>query len=263
MRRTLIIAEPGSTPDGNLNNYLKLIAACADAGADVFKVQWVSDASKLCVRRRAWNHKEAYQKIAFPEYWHHDLYDRCKAFGMSYGCTTYVPHDLRVVADKVDLLKVASFEANDLRFIRSHMTYSIPLVVSTGMMHTLEVESLVKELRPSDILLHCTSSYPLLVNDLNLQAILSMQKLHPRIGLSDHCGHPIIAAAAVTLGAVALEVHVRLEDADPQNADYKHSLTPWEFGEYVKAARFTEVALGSAKKSPQPCELSNMKYRLF
>jgi sialic acid synthase SpsE len=64
--KVMIIAEPGSTSEGNLSNMEQCIVDAVEAGSDCIKFQWLSNAHELARRRRAPEYAAAYLKIEFP-----------------------------------------------------------------------------------------------------------------------------------------------------------------------------------------------------
>mgnify|MGYP001562722453 CR=1 FL=1 len=258
--RVLIVAEPGSTHDGDPDRMRELITIAAAAGADVCKFQWVSDPARLCARRRAPDSLEAYCRIAFPERWHVELARACATAGIEYACTSYLPEDVRIVALFVERFKIASFEAQDLAFLRAHERYGRPILVSTGMASAKELQRLLARRRRQPLvrLLHCVSAYPVPIEELNLKAI-HQYRLD---GYSDHSACVYGGMLAVAAGAKILEVHFRLDDADPNNPDHRHSLTPAELREYVANVRFAEQAMGDGVKRLMPSERAMEKFRV-
>ena len=62
------------------------------------------------------------------------------------------------------------------------------------------------------IVLHCNTEYPTSMTDVNLLAMLDINKNHNvNIGYSDHTLGIEVAIAAVTLGAVVIEKHFTMD----------------------------------------------------
>ncbi len=81
--KTLIIAEPGSTHEGDYDTMLRLIKCAADCKVDVFKNQWTSSAERMCARRHAPEYLESYRKLQYPLAWHASLREVCREHGIS------------------------------------------------------------------------------------------------------------------------------------------------------------------------------------
>jgi sialic acid synthase SpsE len=251
--KTLIIAEPGSTHDGQLSNMLRLIDVAAECGADVFKSQWTSNAQTMCDRRHAPEYLESYLKLQYPIEWHSELGEHAAARGLQYACTAYIPGDPALLAPFVDYLKVSSFEAGDDDLIEESIATRVEVIVSHGM------GGIADDLRVTN--LYCVSAYPAPVESLNLGR---MRDIGGRVfdGFSDHSHDVRVGAWAVAAGASILETHFRLDDCDPSNKDYAVAFTPAEFKTYVQNVRDCEAAMGDGVKRIMPAEEPMLRYRV-
>ena len=105
-------------------------------------------------------------------------------------------------------------------------------------------------------LLHCLSSYPAPIEDLDLLAIpLLREHFDLPIGYSDHADGIVPAVAACALGASVIEKHLTL-DRGMAGPDHHVSLEPDGFAEMVAACRTAARALGQRRKSVKPCEVN-------
>lgn len=266
MNRVLVVAEPGAMHGGSLDKMRELIRMAAACEADAIKFQWVSSPERLCERRRAPEYLDAYRMIAFPEAWHKILQKDCETTGLLFGCTGYLHEDVIDLSLYVDFHKIASFEASDRTFLDAHVCTNRPLWISTGMMNREEVvgvaEWMIKNRTMDGVLLHCVSAYPCPMDQACLSAIRSLYGFGINVGFSDHTGFVLSGALAVAAGADAVEVHVRLDDADPNNPDYPHALSPEKFREYVQNIRLAEQAMGDGRKRCMPCEEPMRRFRV-
>ena len=109
------------------------------------------------------------------------------------------------------------------------------------------------------ILLHCSSSYPAKLNELNLKVINSYKNLfNYRVGYSDHSLSLITPLISVALGASVIEKHFTI-DKKMKGPDHKASLTGEELKKMIRKIRETEVALGFDKKIVTGSEKVNQK----
>ncbi len=244
-----IIAEPGSTAEGAAGTFVALISLAARIGCDIFKNQWVSDPGQLCERRRAPEYREAYAKIAYDPNLHGLLAAETRGRGMLYACSVYLPIDVAVVEPHCDYLKCSSFESGDSAMRDAFWPYRHKTIVSFGMGGD------PRGYEEFAARLHCVSAYPTPEDQMNLGVIAKGLD-----GLSDHSKHPWTGALAVAAGARFVEFHVRLDEADPANADYAVARTPAEAQEYVANIRLTERMLGDGVKSIQPSERAMLQY---
>ena len=249
--RVMVMVDPGSTHEGNLDTMRRMIHVAAECGADVVKFQWTSSRERLCERRHAQEYLEAYRRIAWPAEWHAALRSACEEAGIEYACTVCLAEDIAVIAPFVKRFKVASFEASDVVLLRAFIATGKPIIVSTGMAETFVLPIGAKAL-------HCVSAYPAPMNELNLGCIREDEF----DGFSDHSGNVLTGALAVAAGARIIETHFRLDDCNPQNPDFPHSLTPAQLREYVANIRFAEQAMGDGIKRCQPSEEAMRKYRV-
>ena len=107
-------------------------------------------------------------------------------------------------------------------------------------------------------LLHANTMYPTPMEDVNLNAMLTIQKeFSVSIGYSDHTLGIEVDIAAVAMGASLIEKHFTLNNK-MDGPDHKASLEPNELKSMVLAIRNIEKALGSFEKKPSPSESINI-----
>lgn len=254
--RTLVIAEPGCTAQGDLATMLRQIDMVVAAGANVFKGQWTSSAEKMAARRHASTYQRFYRWLEWPVEWHEQLRARCALRGIEYMSTVYLPEDVATIAPFVSRFKISSFEAMDPECLRANAAHGKPVIISTG----LTVDRSVWPSAMALWVLQCTSAYPAPVETLNL-SVLRGQEYD---GLSDHSDPSFtwVGALAVAAGASIVETHVRLDDCHPQNPDYAVARNPRQLEDYIRHIRFAEAALGDGVKKLEPAELAMLRYRV-
>jgi N,N'-diacetyllegionaminate synthase len=259
--RTCVIAEIASAHDGDLQQAKRLIDAAAQAGATAVKAQYWSDPDQLAARRRAGDrYREIYRRYSIPVGWLPELQAHAETRGLEFLCTTYLPQDVWTVAPFVRRFKVASFEAGDIAFVARHAN-DRPILVSLGMATVLvdPRDRYAWSQRHRLVFLHCTSSYPAPMVDLNLAVIRQPWCA----GLSDHSGLIETGAIAVSAGASILEVHLKLPDTDPENPDAgEFALLPDDLGDYIARVQDVELMLGDGHKRQMPSEAAMAAYRV-
>ncbi|MCH8199185.1 MAG: N-acetylneuraminate synthase family protein [Chloroflexi bacterium] len=106
-------------------------------------------------------------------------------------------------------------------------------------------------------LMHTTSSYPCQLEDIHLRNITTLrQRYNLPTGFSCHyAGVGGIDAAAVALGAVAIERHVTL-DRTMKGSDHAASLEPQGIETVVRQVRSAQQYLGSTERRVRECELA-------
>lgn len=106
----------------------------------------------------------------------------------------------------VPFIKVGSGDNCNLPLLRRAADTGRPLLVSTGMMNLRDLRMLhdhLTKMRARFALLHCVSSYPAPVDQLNLRVIPELKRLFPdiHIGYSGHEMGVEASIAAVAAGA--------------------------------------------------------------
>ena len=158
--------------------------------------------------------------------------------------------------------KIPSGEITNLPYLIKIAKLKKKVILSTGMSTMQEIEDAVnifKEYGTTDItILHCTTQYPTLFEDVNLNAMLSIkEKFGYDVGYSDHTKGIEVPIAAVALGATVIEKHFTL-DNNMIGPDHKASLQPDELKKMVKSIRNIELSLGDGRKVVANSEKENM-----
>jgi N,N'-diacetyllegionaminate synthase len=273
--KVLIIAEAGVNHNGDLALAMKLIDVAAEAGADLVKFQTFS-ANRLVTKAavkanyqtkttdsRESQH-EMLRRLELTEAMHHDLMAHCAARGIGFFSTGF---DIESVDLLVELgqnrFKIPSGEITNLPYLRHIGRMGKPVILSTGMAEMEEIQAAIAALEeagtPKAIItvLHCTTEYPTPMAEVNLRAMLSIQKTFGvEVGYSDHTRGIEVAIAAVALGASVIEKHFTL-DRNLSGPDHQASLEPEELKAMVAAIRNIEVALGDGVKRLTPSEAGN------
>lgn len=259
--KTVLIAEPGSTPEGSLYDMTQLLDLAAGLGCRVFKNQWVSSPARLAERRHAPLYAQVYSAIHYPVEYHRELREHAHRLDMAYACSVYLPEDVPTLLPVTDLLKVSSFEAQDPDMQRAVSDHLHQVIISTGMMDEDAMSRLndAVPLGECRAVLHCVSAYPAPSSAMNLGVFWHWSLL---TGLSDHSCHPLTGAIAVAAGARQIEFHLRLDSCREENPDFMVSRSPEEAQEYVKNIVTAETMLGTGHKAIQRAEEPMLGYRV-
>lgn len=258
---TFVIAEMSANHLMDFDRAVAIMQAAKDAGADAIKVQTYTpdtitlNSEAACfqiTQGTIWDgttlHK-LYQTAYTPWEWQPKLQRIAEDMGLVFFSS---PFDLSSIdfLEKMDIpvYKVASFEINDIPFIRKIAKTGKPIIMSTGVAYLADIELALNTCREEGnenvILLKCTSAYPAPYEDINLKTIASMKEVFDCIvGLSDHTMGSAVAGAGVALGAKIVEKHLTLRRSDG-GADAAFSMEPQEFKEMVDNIRLIEKAVG-------------------
>ena len=274
---TLIIAEAGVNHNGSLEMAFELIDAASDAGADVVKFQTfkaenlvTQSATKADYQLETTDMQETQfemiKKLELSHDMHLKLISRCIEKGIRFSSTGFDSSSVDVLIELgVDFLKVPSGEITNLLYLRHVGAKNLPIILSTGMATLKEVKEALKILEGSGgnrnqiTVLHCNTEYPTPMEDVNLNAMLSMkEELGVNIGYSDHTLGIEVPIAAVAMGAIVIEKHFTL-DREMDGPDHATSLEPDELKQMVKSIRNIEKAMGNGVKKPSKSEKKNIE----
>lgn len=264
MSKTLVIAEPGCTAEGDFGKMLRMLMVAHGADGSCFKPQWTSSPERMCERRNAPEYRKFYEWLAFPVEWHALLRAECHARGLKYACSVYLPEDVATVAPFVDYLKISSFEAKDRQICEAAQRSGVETIISQGMSSGGFLEW--EKWWPNVHNLQCVSAYPSPIDETNLRLIFNSFEVGELVGdfagLSDHSRDLDMGAYAVCSGAQIIETHVRLYDCDPKNPDYAVAFDPGEFAMYISRIRRAERIMGDGVKKVQPSEAAMLAFKV-
>ena len=167
----------------------------------------------------------------------------------------------RLLTYKPDALKIASCDLTNILLIESCSKENLPIILSTGMSNETEIirtNQFLEELNVNRCFLHCNSTYPTPLDDVNLSYINRLQKITDCIiGYSSHDGDQLIPLASIASGAKIIEVHVT-KDKNAQGTDHLASLSIDETKKFVDSARKIAISNGSSNpRIPSQGELMN------
>ena len=276
MEKTIIIAEAGVNHNGDMNIAKQLIDAAAEAGADYVKFQTfiaeelvTKDAQKASYQKETVKDGEDTQfkmlkKLELSQEQHFELIEYCKTKGINFLSTAFDHLSIEFLNDLgLDFYKIPSGEITNLPYLKRISKLGIPVILSTGMANTGEIEEAIDVLehggvnRDEIIVLHCNTEYPTPMEDVNLKAMNTIsQAFGVLTGYSDHTLGIEIPIAAVAKGAVCIEKHFTIDNT-MEGPDHQASLEPHELKAMVRGIRNIEKALGDGIKRPSPSEERN------
>jgi len=249
-----IIAEAGVNHGGSLERALELVDGAKEAGADAVKFQtW--DVRELYVPDEMTG--KPLRENSRERCLTYDEFERVKEYCDEVGIIFLSTPDERKSADFLDSLDVPAFkigsgELTNTPFITHVADKGKPIIISTGMATEEMIDraiSAVKGAGQKDlVILHCVSSYPAELEDLNLRYLpVLRKKFDSPVGLSDHTESTLPAVLAKALDARVIEKHFTV-DKDWAGTDNQFSYNVAEFEDLVEAVREAEKALGDPVK---------------
>lgn len=272
-----IIAEAGVNHNGCLETSRELVCAAAEAGADIVKFQTfkaktlvTQNASKAAYQLNTTSSDESQaemiKKLELSDHMHIKLIQECEKYDIRFASTGFdeVSVDLLIELG-AEFLKIPSGEITNLPYLRHSGSKGLPIIISTGMASLQEVADALSVLESSGTprnqitVLHCNTEYPTPIEDVNLNAMLTMKdEFGVNVGYSDHTLGIEVPIAAVAMGATVIEKHFTLDRAMP-GPDHAASLEPDELKLMVKSIRNIEKAMGDGVKKPSKSEKKNIE----
>ncbi|MDO8740192.1 MAG: N-acetylneuraminate synthase family protein [Candidatus Woesearchaeota archaeon] len=256
------IAEAGVNHNGSLETAKKLVDAAFYAGADAIKFQTFKAEDIVTPSAE----QAEYQVKSIGK---DSQYNMLKKLELSYddfrGLKKYcdkknimfltTPHsskkDVDLAAELCPVIKVGSGDLTNLHILKYMAETKLPIILSTGMSTLDEIKEAVDVILPINsqlVLLHCTTSYPVKYEQVNLRAMITLKNTFNLItGYSDHTEGIDVSVAAVAMGAKVIEKHFTL-DRNMEGPDHKASIEPKEMRELVQRIRHTEKDLSAGKK---------------
>jgi sialic acid synthase SpsE len=251
----LLIAEIGVNHDGDVDLAARMVREASAAGFDAVKFQyWIEDellargAVATAPYQGPGDQHALLRRLALPLAALARLRDEAAAVAIGFIVT---PDGERactdVVSVGVDALKIGSGDADNPWLIERAVASGRPMIVSTGMMTEDELRTLAHRLDPApDVtILHCVSAYPTPIEDARLNRMGVVSRITGRpVGFSDHTLGVAASAAAVALGAVAIEKHVTWSVSAP-GPDHAMSLPLSDAASWVAQIRAVAAAMRS------------------
>jgi N,N'-diacetyllegionaminate synthase len=249
--KIFIIAEAGSNHGGNYKKAIELIDIASSTGCDAVKFQLFTADKIIQKNKPGW---KVLKPLELPKKWLIDLIKYAHTKKIFFGISVFDTDSINFLKKiKVDFLKIASTEIQDLPLIKKSAQTKIPLVVSTGASNIKDIFLACEAIRSyhnNFSILHTVSIYPANNHQLNLRMINSIKTTFGvNTGFSDHSLSPFIPSIATTLGASVIEKHITYNKfAD--GPDHFFALEKKELSLMVQAIRETEIALGNSLKQP-------------
>ena len=263
MAKTYIIAEAGVNHNGSLELAKKLVDVAIDAGVDAVKfqtfkaenmvTQYADKAKYQAASTGEGNQFQMLKKLelSFEEY--NTLNEYCKKQGITFLSTPFDSESVDLLKKlNIPLYKISSGDLTNLPLLDYIARLKKPMIVSTGMCSLGEVEKAINTIQNAGnteiTLLHCTSNYPTMYEDVNLKAMNTLKDAFKLpVGYSDHTLGIEVAIAAVAMGAKVIEKHFTTDNT-LEGPDHKASLEPAALKQMVLSIRNIEEAFGDGVK---------------
>lgn len=271
-----IIAEAGVNHNGDISLARQMIEVACEARADAIKFQSfkaeelvTTSAPKAAYQAdpnsKLENQYSMLKRLELSPEHHQQLIDCCLQHKIEFLSTGFDEESIDMLNKLGQVrFKIPSGEITNLPYLRHIGGLGKPIIMSSGMATLEEIEAAIETIesagtsRDNLIILHCTTAYPAILQDVNLRAMSTIRHAFDvKVGYSDHTLGLNVPIAAAALGATVIEKHFTL-DRNLPGPDHKASLEPEELKDMVAAIRNIEIALGDGLKKPVAAELVNM-----
>lgn len=277
---TYVIAEIGVNHNGDLNLAKKMILAAKNSGVNAVKFQsFLSEEVVIKKLELAPYQKKNLKKnlsmmdmiskyqLSFDK--QKKLFIFCKKHRIEFLSSPFDLISAKFLIKKLKLktIKIPSGEITNYPLLRYLSSFSIKIILSTGMATISDIKLAIKilcnknNIKKNQItVLHCTTSYPTTIEDVNLNAMLYLKKtLKMHVGYSDHTKSNLSALVAASLGARIIEKHLTLNKS-LSGPDHKASILPKEFKDLIENIKKIKLILGNFEKKATKSEKVNITY---
>ena len=264
--RTYFIAEIGINHNGDMDIAKRLIDIASAAGCDSVKFQkrnpdvCVPEDEKSKIRETPWG-KMTYldykYKVEFGKEEYDEIDQYCKERKIDWSASPWDLDSLEFLLQyDIPYIKIPSaMLTNDELLIAARDTDK-KVILSTGMSTRDEIDHAVVLLKSkivvepyyeragNFVLLHCNSTYPAPIDELNLSTIKTLkERYNCEVGYSGHEFRLSTSVAATYLGASVIERHVTL-DRSMWGSDQLSSVEPQGLFKLMSGIRELEQARG-------------------
>jgi N-acetylneuraminate synthase len=276
MSRCYVIAELGINHNGSLELCKQLIDAAKDCGADAIKLQKRTIEAVYTPEELARPRESPFGStngdlklgLEFGREEYGRIDDYVRKIGLTWSASCWDRDSVSFIATYAPpWLKIPSALITDVELLSTYSATGIHLLMSTGMSTWDEIDAALSALGVIDedvwdvdaarrvTLLHCHSSYPSPLEEVNLACIRSFQDRYPgvRVGYSSHTVSPWPCLMAVVYGAEVVEFHLTL-DRTMFGSDQAASLEPHAAKKLIEEIRTFERCRGDGVKRVYPSE---------
>lgn len=242
-----IIAEIGTSHNGDLIKAKSLIHAARDAGADCVKFQYViaeeivhPNTGEVALPGGSIPLFDKFKELERPPDFYEHLKLESEKSGLMFLCTPFGIKSAEVLK-KMDVkaIKIASPELNHYPLLDS--VRDLPVILSTGVSTLSDIDKALSHCSTETAILHCITAYPAPVIEYNLRVIPNLRNIFNKpVGISDHsCDPVLIPSLSAAMKVYAIEKHITLSNSD-SGLDDQIALTPENFSLMCKNVRKAE-----------------------
>lgn len=264
-----IIAEIGINHNGDINLAKRLVKLAKDNGCDAVKfqkrtVELVYSKHELEMERPnpfGNTNGDLKRGLEFSYEQYQEINKYCREHDILWFASCWDKNSV----DFIDSFnppchKIASASLTDDDLILHIKSKGRPILLATGMSTQDEIDHALSILGMDNlVLMHCTSTYPSLESELNLNVIPNYIKRYScPIGYSGHEKGVLPSVIAASMGACAIERHITT-DRTLWGSDHPASLEPEGLRRLVRDIRLLNTIKGDGKKVVYESELPIIK----
>ena len=224
LKKPFLIAEIGINHNGSLSLAKKLIQLAADSGFDAVKFQKrepnisTPEDQKNKLRQTPWgdmSYLEYKKKIEFGDKEFREINKFCKKKKITWFASAWdMPSQNFLKKYKLKYNKVASAMLTNIELIKKIADEKKLTFISTGMSTLKDISKAIKIFKNRKckfVLMHCVSTYPCPIENLNLNLILTLKKnINVKLDIVDM---KVLSPSIIAymLGARYIERHITLD----------------------------------------------------
>lgn len=224
-KKPFLIGEIGINHNGSLKLAKKLIELASEAGFDAVKFQKrdpdisTPENQKYKLRQTPWGemtYLDYKKKIEFGHKEFEEIKKFCKKKKIIWFASAWDIASQKFIRKyNLKYNKIASAMLTNLDLIEKVAEEKKLTFISTGMSTLKDIEKAIKIFKKKKckyVLMHCVSTYPCPIENLNLKMILTLKKRFKcEVGYSGHESSVSPSIIAYMLGARYIERHITLD----------------------------------------------------
>ena len=225
LKKPFFIGEIGINHNGSLKNAKKLIDLAVSCGFNAVKFQKrnpnisTPENQKNKIRQTPWGemtYLDYKKKIEFGHKEFKEIEKYCKKKNIIWFASAWdIESQLFLRKFNLKYNKVASAMLTNKKLLHEIAIEKKTTLISTGMAKMKEIQDAVKIFKKRKckfILMHCLSTYPAPLKELNLNTIVTLKKkFNCEVGYSGHEANVSPSLIAYILGASYIERHITLD----------------------------------------------------
>tara|TARA_B100000787_G_scaffold167337_1_gene153911 strand:- start:780 stop:1790 length:1011 start_codon:yes stop_codon:yes gene_type:complete len=262
----MLIAEIGGNHEGNFKYAKKLVKLAIKSGVDVVKLQ-IYKGDELVSFYESKKRNKHFKKFELSKDQHIHLANICRKQKVIYAASVWDDDSIKWIDKYLKFYKIGSGDLTSFPIIESIIKRKKPIILSTGLSTLKEIKETInfiqlknKSYKSSEMLslLQCTSSYPTLDTEVNLNVIKTLkEKTNLTVGYSHHNKGSLALLAAYAIGAEILEFHFTDDRKGKKFRDHKISLNYEETKNLIIDIKKMGKLFGNFDKKPTKSEISS------